>query len=357
MGAILSGCHVVESGTVDENGSNSIAFVQDNTTLPPSSQEPYFYQQWYIDKSADLSTREYIDQDAGIHTHNLLDTYSGKGVKIAIIDDGVDVNHEDLRGAFIALYDSSTKTTDVYNADDGHGTSVAGIIAARSNGVGIRGIASRAEVIFLKYKELMSDAETIELFNKAEEFGADIINCSWGTYDVSDAVKAKIVDLANNGRNGKGTLIVFAVGNDDIDLDAENDESSIEEVIAVGATDEENLRARYSNYGSSLDVMAPGGYYVGLTTTDNRGYSGYADGDYVFYNSSKSFIGTSAAAPVVSGVLAILLEKYPDLTREEVFALLKRTSDKVGTENIEYNADGFNQYYGYGKINLSALLQ
>ncbi|MDO8454305.1 MAG: S8 family serine peptidase, partial [Sulfurimonas sp.] len=212
-------------GCGEESSSNSTNDIVDVISSP----EPYYYQQWYLDKNETFYAQNGIDADANIHTNNLLKIYSGKKVKIAVIDDGLDVTHEDLEGSIIHTYDSQTKSTDVSqtNQVDNHGTAVTGIIAARVNNKGIKGVASSSEIIFLKYKESMSDSETVELFSKAEEFGADIINCSWGTYDVSDAVKAKIQYLSIHGRNGKGIIVVFASGNDDQDMG--NDESAIPE--------------------------------------------------------------------------------------------------------------------------------
>lgn len=323
------------------------------TTETPSSDEPYFYQQWSINYDSDFYSQNSIDSQAHLHASNLFNSYSGEGVKIAVIDDGLDTTHEDLEGAVVESYDIESGTSDVSHTTivDHHGTSVTGIIAARANGKGIKGVASGAEIIFLKFKEPMSDSETIELFNKAEEFGADIINCSWGTYNVSDAVKDKIVDLATNGRDGRGVSIVFASGNDDQDMG--NDESAIDEVISVGASDRDNLRAYYSNFGEHLDIVAPGGYWLGIATLDASGSSGGAieDDNYLLYDDVNSFIGTSASAPIVSGVIALMLEKNPNLTRVEIENILKNSADKIGT--LPYS-NGTNIYYGYGKINLSS---
>lgn len=323
-----------------------------NINLEP---EPYYSQQWYLDYSSTIYTDNNINENAHINVRGLLNTYTGKGIKIAIIDDGFDTLHEDLEDAIVNSYDITSKTEDVShsNSNDYHGTAVTGIIAARLNAKGIHGIASNSDIILLKHKEGMSDSETIELFNKAEEFGADIINCSWGTYDVSQSVKEKIQDLAINGRNGKGTIIVFASGNDDQDMG--NDESAIPEVIAVGSTDKDNLRAWYSNYGANLDVLAPGGYDIGITTLDPMNTNGVSsiDDNYLLYDDYSSFIGTSSSAPIVSGAIALLLEKDSTLTRLEIENILKNTSDKIG--NIPYE-NGKNDYYGYGKINLYNIL-
>jgi len=318
--------------------------------------EPYFYQQWYLNENAEFYSTNAIDSQAHINAKNLLKQYTGNKIKIAIIDDGLDVTHEELSDAITHTYDISTGNSNVAhtNQRDHHGTAITGIIAARLNGKGIKGIASNAEIVFLKYKAGMSDSETIDLFLKAEEFGAQIINCSWGTYDVSQAVKETIQNLAINGRDGKGIAIVFASGNDDLDM--RNDESAIPEVISVGASSKYNLRAWYSNYGSQLDVIAPGGSdELGITTLDNMGVNGISsqDENYLLFDDVSPFIGTSAAAPIVSGVIALMLEKNPTLTRIEIENLLKNTSEKIGFHSYQ---DGRNDYYGYGKINLYKIM-
>ena len=319
-------------------------------------KEPYYYQQWYLDINDTFYNENNIERDANIHGGNSLQKYTGKGVTIAIIDDGLDVAHEEINTSIIATYDINTGTSNVSqdSSHAHHGTAVTGIIAADINARGITGLANDSQIIFLKYKEDMSDSETIELFNKADELGADIINCSWGTYNVSQAVKETIQDLAHNGRGGKGTIIVFSVGNGNRDMG--NDESAIPEVVAVGATDRDNTRAIYSDYGRELDIMAPGGYEVGIATIDPIGENGMGviDVDYLLANDPNAFIGNSASAPIITGAIALMLEKNNNLTRIEIDETLKNTSDKIG--NIEY-IDGRNQYYGYGKVNLDRVLE
>ena len=332
-----------------------------DSTPPPSEIAPdgekYYYQQWYINHDEDFYESVGIDPKAGIDADYALSHYCGAGVKIAVIDDGLDMKHEDLAGALKASYDIATGGSDVSHSNpwDYHGTAVSGIIAARINGKGIAGVAGCSELIFLKYRENMSDSETIELFEKAKEFGADIVLCSWGTYDVSEAVRDEIVDLSSNGREGRGMVVVFAAGNDDRYMG--NDESAIPEVISVGASDIDNDRAWYSNYGRNLDILAPGGDYDhAITTLDDSGEVGTStiDPDYLLYDDYYGFVGTSASAAIVAGAVALMLEKNPTLSRERIEDILKKSASKIG--HLPYE-DGRNDYYGYGKLDLDAAMQ
>lgn len=340
---IVSGCGGGNTSSDDNN---------EDLNTPVGVNDKYYYQQWYLDRNDTFYHKVGINPDANIHAKYAKSQYSGRGIKIAVIDDGLDMYHEDLGDALIASYDIESKTSDVSHRDfyGFHGTAISGIAVARKNGIGIEGIAPDAELIFLRYKEDMSDSDTITLFNKAVEFGADIIICSWGTYDVSEAVKDKIVELSNFGRGGLGIPIIFAVGNDNIDMG--NDESAIDEVISVGASDIYNNRAWYSNYGEHLDILAPGGdFNSAITTLDDSGDRGTAtiDENYILYNDYYGFAGTSPSAAIVGGAVALIMEANPNLTRAEIEDILKSTADKIGNQPY---IDGRNDYYGYGKINL-----
>ena len=122
-----------------------------------------------------------------------------------------------------------------------------------------------------------------------------------------------------------------------------NDESAIASVIGVGATDRENLRADYSNYGEDLDIVAPGGYWLGVSTIDPLGSNGASGNEYNRYDeryngSDVAFTGTSASAPIMSGVIALALEKNPNLTRVAIQELLKKSTSTIG-QNTPYIDD------------------
>ena len=325
----------------------------------PLADEPYIYQQWALLRDETFYARNAVADSANINASDYLENYRGRGVKIAIIDDGLDASHEDLRGAIKATYNLATKGTNVSHSDSlsYHGTAVTGIVGARINALGIAGVAGESEILFLKFNEFMSDSEVIELLDKAAAFGADIINNSWGSRSVSPAVRAKIVDLATKGRGGLGVCIVFAAGNgiSGSGVDMDGDESSIPEVISVGATNRDNVRTAYSDFGTNLDIMAPGGEYLGISTLDVSGSNGGSDGDYLLFNDSNAFVGTSASAPIVSGIIAMMLEKNPNLSRVQIENILKNTADKIG--GVWYDRSGHNDYYGHGKVNLSRIME
>ncbi len=349
VAALLTAC-----GGGGGGGTAEPPFQPAPVPISRSILDPYYDQQWPLNPIAHVPGH-WIDPNANIHGVDELARYRGQGVRIAIIDDGLDLAHEDLQGAVVATYNLNTGSSQlapVVSFGASHGTAVTGVLAARENALGIKGVASQAEIIFIEYHNRMSDSETLEAFDRADALGADIISCSWGTYDVSPSVKEKIQYLARHGRGGKGTPIVFAVGNDMRSMG--NDESAIPEVIAVGSTNESNLRAIYSDYGPELDLMAPGGEALGIPTLDAMGNAGVAPAwpapNYLLAQDDWAFGGTSAAAPIVSGVIAILLEINPRLTRAEIVDILHRSADSIG--NLPY-VDGRNDNYGHGKVNLA----
>ncbi len=343
-----SGDTNVSSGDTD----TSLPYAEENSTIVlPYTINPLYASQWYLHRNDTFYRKYDIDPEASIHSSDD-PKYRGYGIKIAIIDDQLDTNHEDLHGTKISTWDTDTQSQALppYNSNDLHGTEVTGLIAAQNNHLGLVGLANRSEILFIRLPFEKGEVETsqiIDAFNKADEWGADVINCSWGTGAVDDAVRAVIDKIADKGRHGKGTIIVFATGNGDEEIG--NDESGLESVFAVGATNKDNRRTSYSNYGRALDFMAPGGEEIGLITLDWMGTKGDSSKNYV------QFMGTSASAPLASSAIAVILEANSSLTRNELYNVLKDSSDKIG--DLPYDSNGFNEKYGYGKINLSSALE
>jgi subtilisin family serine protease len=317
---------------------------QDSKSSSIDKKEPLFQEQWAYHYDKPFYSAYNIDKDAHIHFGKYANKYSGKGVKVAIIDAGLDVSHEEFKNNIIKTYNARDKSSDVKSDDittGYHGTAVTGIIASNINAKGLKGFAPDSKIIFIKLdlNGFLDDEDFLDAFELAQNAGADIINCSWGTGDVSEVVKMKIDELATNGRKGKGIVVVFASGNDGEEL--ENDESTLDSVIGVGSTDEENLRAIYSNFGEKIDILAPGGYELGITTT-------YPHNRYIEAESAEPFMGTSASTPIVTSLVSLLLEANPNLTRTQIQSIISLGADKIG--NVKY-LDGKNIYYGNGKVN------
>jgi len=329
--------------------------------------DPLFSQQWNFYNYG----QHYSKPDIDLNVYEAWQYATGKGVKVALIDNGFDFSHPDLKGAFsdqidLVDYDNNASYDNAYEV---HGTACAGLIAARRNRVGIQGAAYDAKLIGIKLIGSYPDgsdralfvSSIVRAFLYADEKGADVINCSWGTYNVADAVRDAIDYVAHNGRGGRGTPIVFASGNDGrSQWYWANDESALSSSIAVGAVDNQGELAWYSNYGPALDFVAPsGGGTLKIATDDIVGSLGYADGrfghpDYCYATDMTGFNGTSAAAPQISGVIALMLERNPDLTRDQIYDILARTAKKIG--DIPY-IDGRNDFFGYGLVDAEAAVK
>lgn len=256
-------------------------------------------------------------------------TLGSREVVVAIIDSGIDINHPEFIGRISPKsYNSRTWNVGVeYVIDDfGHGTMVAGIIgAAKDNAKGIVGVAPNTTLMIIKANNEASGSFTdnaiIEGIYYAVNNGANIINFSLGGGYANPLTK-KAIDYAIS----KGVYLVGATGNDGTDFLAYP--AAFNGVLSVGAVDKSGVLADYSNYGTGLDLVAPGSDII--TTTRNKGY-GIAS-------------GTSFAAPQVSGVLALLLSYEPDLAYEEVLTRVVRSATDKGVA-------GYDTFYGRGIVN------
>lgn len=251
---------------------------------------------------------------------------TGKGVKIAIIDSGV-ASHSDLvvAGGTNVISDSSTTS---YIDDNGHGTHVAGIIAAQGLNGSVKGVAPDSSIYAVKALDSDGEGYTSDIISGIDwaiQNNMNIISMSMGTSDSSTALKNAIDTAYSNG-----ILIVAAAGNDG---NASGTGTNIEypanysSAIAVGAVDSNNSRAYFSSTGSKLEVSAPGVDII--STCLNNGY--------------EKMSGTSMATPFVSGDLALLKQKYPSYTNSQLRQLLDTNVKDLGTS-------GKDSLYGYGLI-------
>ena len=318
------------------------------------------------------------------------DTTRGEGITIAIIDDGVDVDHPSLRAnirrnpdgtdrrdtcgrdLFIDAAKDPDDKLETYDprpkifrfpfsdsdTNDNHGTSCAGVAAASGRVGKVSGIAPRASI--LPVKIFHGDAPLVEKqVAKAIRYAArhaDILSCSWDGPEGPHMEAA--LESAARGRGGKGCPIFVASGNENRKVGYP---ARSKHCIAVGASTDKGKRASYSNYGRSLSVLAPSnGGDKDIFTTDvsyrNRGYNAgmasHGDAKGLFCN---DFGGTSSATPLTAGVAALLLSANPELTGDEVRAILQDTADKIGPKRA-YKKNGHSTSYGYGQVNAARAL-
>lgn len=235
------------------------------------------------------------------------DITTGKSeILVAVVDTGVDYHHPDLQGQVVKGPDFGNNDADPMD-DQGHGTHVAGTIAALGdNGTGVVGVAYNTKVLAIKV--LGSDgsgdmAAIAKGILKAEEMGAKVINLSLGGSQDARTIKDAVDQVT-----AKGVLVVAAAGNENTTQNTYP--AAYPNVLAVGATDTSDRRASFSNYGTYVDVAAPG---TKILSTTEKAY--------------KSHDGTSMASPHVAGVAALLLAQKADLTPEQLRGLLEASGD------------------------------
>lgn len=320
---------------------------------PIAFEDPFIPYAWHLQVPDQTFQQEWgIDPQSHINIAPVWNTNRGRGVKVAVLDVDIQATHEDLLANVISTYNaktnSSTITASGYNSF--HGTSVAGMIGAvGNNDLGIVGIAPEVELILIDVPS-GSDAEAIRAFNYAKDQGAKVINCSWGSHNVSELLSEAIKEIYD-----AGITVVFAAGNRAYDLDYPtlNDESELPWVIGVGSSDEENDFWDGSDYGSELDLIAPGGSRnPGVAVLGGMG----DEHSHILNENYRYNHGCSFAAPAVAAVAAIMYEVNPELTPDDVREILIQTTDKVGGESADYS-NGFDKRRFHGKLNAYRAVQ
>jgi subtilisin-like proprotein convertase family protein/subtilisin family serine protease len=316
--------------------------------------DPMFAQQWHLRNLGQRGGRRGVDANVVTVWGN----YQGQGISIGVIDDGVDIGHPDLvaNAAATGHFDWNGNDTDpspVVNDDgeDQHGTAVAGVAAARgNNGIGVTGSAPLATLYGLRLiAEPWTDLQEAEAMAHLKQT-IQIKNNSWGPPDVAfelgamgTLMKAALADAATTGRGGKGTLMIWAGGNGRGGGDQSNKDAYANSrfAIAVGSVTNGGVQSGYSESGANLNVSAPSnGGTAGVVTTDLQGNGGYnfagASGQPADRNYTNSFGGTSSAAPLVSGVAALMLEANPELTVRDVKEIFLRSSVRVAPTSKDW---------------------
>ena len=358
---------------------------------------------------AEIDTLKHADvkfEEAMEFIHDQIEAGNLEGfdekTKVAIMDSGVDFEHPDLQNkledGYNMVHPGQTGNPGTYTPDPNnpmsdpayysHGTNCAGVAAAEGNEIGTVGICPWCGIYPVTYMEggvgtqaSSSDKKLMEVYTKyAEDPEIVAINCSFGpaaTYGDIPASQGEINShkkFMEEGRNGKGGVIVYASGNDGIDAaytgilsykfnmkrgedcateegeeDGENCEEVTGSVVTVGASSAWDTRVTYSNYGDMLDIVAPSlsmRPLIGIATSFLTGY-GDLDKDY-----TNQFSGTSSATPVITGAFGVIFSVNPDLTLEEAVEILHKSADKVNPETGFYKEDGHSIKYGFGRLNL-----
>ena len=314
--------------------------------------DPLAAAQWYLEKSGVFE----VDGE-----------FTGAGIKVGVVDDGIDTSHPDLQKNldFSLAFDTQFDTNDgqpkypyLLGPPDNHGTLVAGIIAAEANNeTGIRGAAPDAELVSTRVKWAWD--HMIQALSLQWQF--DVSNNSWGAISpFSDNFNSTSLTFGwvalrkgvEDGRDGLGTNFVFSAGNSAGQGDNTNYHNfqNAREVITVGAAQEDGTMAGFSTPGATVLVSS---YGVDMITTDRHqpGW-GISSGDY------GNFSGTSASAPLVSGIVAMMLEANPNLGYRDVQKILAYSTTHPDNQDwktngaSDWNLGGlqFNDKAGFGLV-------
>ncbi len=255
---------------------------------------------------------------------------TGTGVTVAVLDTGVDAAHADLAGQVLPGYNAIDDTTGTSSDGKGHGTHVAGIIAAvTGNGIGVAGTAPDARILPVQVMDATGSGTMSTLAAGivwAADHGASVLNMSLGATTQVTAVTDAILYARS-----KGITVVAAAGNQRASGSPVSYPAADPGVIAVAATDQNDAYASFSNGGSYVDVAAPG---VRIASTWN-------DGGYMYSS------GTSMASPFVAAAAALIDAAHPGLTPDQVEHALESTAVDLGTA-------GRDDDYGYGRIDAAA---
>jgi len=354
-------------------------------TSTPTSNDPLYSNQWHLLNTGQAggTTGQDINVVPVWDSCGTGASCHGEGVRIAIVDDGLEILHEDLVANVIANQ-CHDYVTDGTNPTSGwHGTSVAGIVAARdANAKGGKGVAPRAELVGLNLLANSTDENEIDAMagagaNPAISSNSWGFSDGWGRHDVPPSTWTDAInDGLTNGRSGKGTIYVFAAGNggtgsnecpECVDNASDDGRNNHRGVISVAAVTDHGTRSSYSEKGACLLVTAPAGEFCDgntLTTVDRSGNEGIntsstaGTSDYSNTNYTKCMNGTSSATPIVSGVAALVLQANPNLGWRDVRSILARTARKNDATAANWSTNGaglhFNPAYGFGIVDAAA---
>jgi thermitase len=288
-------------------------------------KDPFLRYQWGLFK---VGATKGWDRETGTHNPPV----------VAVLDTGVDFQHPDLVG-HVTRGKNIVANNDDPQDDHSHGTHVAGIVAAATNNRrGVAGMSWGAQVLAVKVLDASGEGSDCDIalgLLSAADAGAKVLNLSLGAEDSPcGLVMQSAVDYALD----KGALPVVSSGNGAKHGNKPSSPANCEGVLAVGATDVNDKIANFSTHQSYVGVSAPGVNILSTYYDPKKNKRSYV-----------SFSGTSMAAPMVSGLAALLLSKHKDWTPEQVMARIVKTADDKGLR-------GKDPYYGAGRINVARAL-
>ena len=331
------------------------------TDLSQHIVDPEFRRQWHLEGTPGVSLNINAALKQGI---------DGKGVVVAIVDDGVDIRHPDLSGrldrALCWDFNDGHGTDCSPYRIDGHGTAAAGLAVASRNSICGIGTGSGATLAGLRLigGPTTDMVEAAALSYKRDKI--DIYSNSWGPVDdgkrfsgIGRLTRLAISAGATTGRRGKGNIFVWAAGNGRRQGDNCNRDSyaNSRHTISVGAINHRGRTSYYSEPCSELMVVVPSsGSGRGLVTSDLPGSPGYSSGDC-----TNKFGGTSGAAPQVAGVIANILQVRPTLTKRDVEGVLAKSAIRVNPAQPGWSSNARRYFhhhdYGFGRIDMGRTLE
>lgn len=350
--------------------------------------DPQVGDQWHLINTGQSGGTVGVDANV---TGAWDDGYDGSGITIAVIDDGLEITHPDFSSKYNSAASFDFNGSDPVSLtdqdgnpsheapDSGHGTSAGGVAVADDDGtvcgVGVAYNAGVSGLRFLSDNGITTDSMEATTFNYAMQTN-DVYTNSWGPANTGyfmngpgPLAKDALINGVNNGRGGNGNIYVFAAGNSAEFLGHANANgyANSRYTIAVGATDYNGERSPYSELGTNLLVNAPSDIFSyanpnltggGIVTTDRLGTAGYNNQSGFSNNCTDNFGGTSSATPVVSGVIALMLDANPNLTWRDVQHILVETARKNDPTDPLWNTNDagkdFNIQYGFGTVDASA---